>query len=150
TAARLDSLRAEFVSRSADDRERVVAMGEAARCLALLEHDLPQAETLVLEARAIARRVGVETSAVPAAQGMLCLHRGEFDEAAELLHQSRIIARRDGNRIGEFYALEYAVLLELYRDDLTAADVLAAELRRLGERLREGSEAPFAAALATA
>ena len=52
TDAQRDMLRAEFVSRSTDEKQRVHAMAEAARCLAMLERDLGQAEALALEARA--------------------------------------------------------------------------------------------------
>ena len=63
-----------MVSRSAEPGEHVVAMAEAARCLALLERDLGQAESLLLEASAPAQRTGVESEAIAAANGMLRLH----------------------------------------------------------------------------
>src|SRR5690606_2244000 len=43
TDARRQMLQAELVSRSTDERGRVLGMAEAARCLALLERDLPEA-----------------------------------------------------------------------------------------------------------
>jgi DNA-binding SARP family transcriptional activator len=86
--AQRHTLRAELVSRAADDKERVVAMAEAARCLALLERDLPQAEALLLESGALSARLGLEPAAIPDATGMLRLHEGRLDEAAQLFEQS--------------------------------------------------------------
>ena len=82
--AQRDALRAEFVSRSTDEKQQVHGMAEAARCLALLERDLGQAEALALEARAVAQRLGVEPNAISDALGLLRLHQGAIEEAAEL------------------------------------------------------------------
>jgi hypothetical protein len=56
--AKRHSLRAEYVARGADPREQIVAMAEAARCLALLERDLGQAEALALEAKSAGNECG--------------------------------------------------------------------------------------------
>src|SRR5262249_55563158 len=47
----------------------------------------------------------------------------------------------------EFLALEHLVCLEIRRGQLAAAEPLCKELVVLAERLRDGSEAPFARAL---
>src|SRR5690606_39254598 len=100
-----------------------------------------------LEANARAARAGIESVAIPDAVGMLRLHQGSWDEAARLFEEARAIARRNGDRDGEFRSLEHRLMVELERDALGAADTLARELLRLGERLREGSELPFARVL---
>ena len=146
--AQREMLRAEMVSRSADDGERVLAMAEAARCLALLERDLGQAESLLLEARALSRRIGVEPDAISDATGMLRLHKGALQESAAEFEAARAVARRNGDRHGEFQALEHLVAVELQRGRTAEAARLADELVALGSRFREGSEAPFAEALA--
>jgi len=144
-------LRAEAVSRAADDRERVVALAEAARCLALLERDLGQAEALLLEAGSLSTRLGVEPMAIPDGVGMLRLHEGKVEDAAPLFLRARALARRDGDPLAEYQALEHLVVLELQRGEFAAAAGLGTELVELGDKLREGSEAPFArAALALA
>lgn len=147
SSAQRDMLRAEFVSRSANDQERVIAMGEAARCLAVLERDLPHAESLMLEATALARQKNVESSAILDARGMLRCHQGHYDEAAEYFEQARDVARREGARESEFMALEHWTTMEVQRRRLRDAEILCADLRHLAERMREGSEAPFARAL---
>jgi predicted ATPase len=146
--ARRNSLRAEFIARGGDTREQVVAMAEAARCLALLERDLGQAEALALEARARAAKAGVDAVAISDALGMLRFHQGEWDEAATLFHHARELSQREGDRDGEFRTLEHLTVLELERNDAHAAGMLCRDLVELAGKLREGSEAPFARCLA--
>ncbi len=146
--AQRSTMRAEFVSRSGDERQRAVATAEAARCLAMLERDLGQAETLLLEAEALSGRVGVETIAVPPARSMLHIHRGELDQAADRFTEARTLARREGDRADEFQALEHLIMIEIERGDFAAAEALSTELSVIANKLREGSEVPFARALA--
>jgi DNA-binding SARP family transcriptional activator len=145
--AQRQMMRAEVVSRAGDERARIEAMAEAARCLVLLERDLPRAEALALEASARSSRVGLRPSAIADAQGMLRQHQGRLEEAAELFEQARLEARRAGDAMGEFQALEHQVVLRQQQGDWPGSLRLAVELEGLGEKLREGSEAPFARAL---
>ncbi|WP_448207169.1 ATP-binding protein [Azospirillum sp. sgz302134] len=146
--AERDTLRAELVSRSADEKVRVVALAEAARCLSLLERDLGQAEAFALEARALAQRHGIEPNAIPDALGLLRLHQGTTHEAAALFAQARAAARRDGERDAEFMALEHLVWVEIREGRFDRAEAPCAELAELAARLRQdGSEAPYARAL---
>jgi DNA-binding SARP family transcriptional activator/tetratricopeptide (TPR) repeat protein len=140
-------MRAEQITRGADERQRVVAMSEAARCLTLLERDLGQAEAWVLEARALGERLGVETDALHDAVGMLRLHRGALDEAREHFLRARDLARLRGDRLREFQALEHLVWADLHEGRYGQATAQCEELLAIGERLREGSEAPFARTL---
>jgi tetratricopeptide (TPR) repeat protein len=96
----------------------------------------------------LAQRLGTMPVAIPDGLGMLRLHQGRFDEAAALFDEARACARRDGEHLDEFGALAHRVMLEFQRDDFEAGAALCPDLVRLGERLREGSEAPFAHALA--
>ena len=93
TDAQRDMLRAEFVSRSTDEKQRVHAMAEAARCLAMLERDLGQAEALALEARGLAQRLDFEPNAISDAIGLLRLHQGAVEEAAALFGRARATSR---------------------------------------------------------
>ncbi len=145
--AQRDTLQAELVGRSADPRDRVVAMAEAARCLAMLERDLPQAEALLLEAQALARRLGIEPDAIADAMGMLRAHRGAFEEADSLFRRARMTARRDGDRVSEYLALEHLVTLDFERGRIGQCEGACAELLAIAGKLREGSELPFARAL---
>ncbi len=145
--ARRFSVRVEELGRDGSEHERVLALGTTGQCLVLLERDLPEAEAMLMEAAALGERAGHMPAVVLEAQGMLRLHAGDLDEAATLLARARDTARRDGERLGEFNALEHLVALELQRDACTEAVRLSAELLSLGERFRGGSEAPFARAV---
>jgi DNA-binding SARP family transcriptional activator/predicted ATPase len=142
------SLEAERVSRSADARERVVAMADAARCLALVERDLGHAEALLLEAGSVAKQLGIDAVAIPDGVGMLRLHQGLLDEARPHFEQARELARRAGDHENEFQALEHLVALEVECGRWRDAAVRAADLARIGAKMRGGSEGPFAAAMA--
>lgn len=142
------ALEAEVVTRAGDDAVRARAIAEAARCLAMLERDLPRAEALAREAAEIASRLGAEPVGVPATLGMLRLHEGRIDEAVGLLERARARARAAEDGLAEAHALEQLVLAELSRGATRQAASLAKELTAIGEKLREGSELPFALALA--
>jgi hypothetical protein len=146
--AQRHTLKAEEISRTESSRERVAAMAETARCLALLERDLGQAEALVLEAGALSSRLGLDLTSIPLTAGMLHMHRDEQEAAATYLQRARVLARREEDHLGEFRALESQVLLEMDRGDNQAARRYSRELLEIGEKVREGSEAPFARALA--
>jgi DNA-binding SARP family transcriptional activator len=141
-------MRAELVSRAGDEQAQVVAMAEAARCLVLLERELPRAEAMALEAGARAARAGgPRPSAIADAQGMLRQHQGRLDEAAELLEQARLEARQASDPLGEFQALEHLVVLRQQQRAWAEAARLGSELEALAGKLREGSEGPFARAV---
>ncbi|MBP1684587.1 MAG: large transcriptional regulator [Deltaproteobacteria bacterium] len=145
--AQRQMMRAEQVSRLGDERERVVALAEAARCLTMLERDLSHADALIAEAGALSTRLAIEPAAIPDAIGMLRLHEGRLNAAAEHFQRARELCRKEEDRLGEFRALEHLVMVELQRRRLAAAQALCAELVQIAGRLREGSEAPFARAV---
>lgn len=145
--ARRDILHAELISRSTSDEERVAALGEAARCLAMLERDLDFAEALVLEAGDLARRLGRPSDAVADATGLLAAYRGESEVARQAFLQARLLARGRGDRLDEFLALSHLVVLELEEEKWEELCFSCDELVALAEKIRPGGEQPFAAAL---
>jgi DNA-binding SARP family transcriptional activator len=146
--AHANILQAERVSRLAGPGERSVALAQAARCLVLLERNLPQAEAFVLEADAVARRDGRTSAAVAFALGMIAAHRGDAEAAEESFTEARDLARQRGEHLAEFGALEHHVMLELDRGRPEAAAALAEELVLLGDRVRPGAERVTSRALA--
>jgi hypothetical protein len=113
----------------------------------MLERDLTHADAMLMEAQALASRKHLSHHAIPAALGMLRFHENRLDEAAELFKEARTLARSSGDRISEFQAHEYLAMMEIERGRPQAARAHCAVLIDLGERLREGSERPFAYAL---
>lgn len=146
-SAREQSLQAERVTRGGTDKEHVIGMAEAARCLAMLEQDLERADAMLMEAAALAERNSMRVEAIASASGMLHYHENRLDEAEELFKQARTLAKATGDRFNEFQANEYLFMIDFERGNLTGAMKQSREILELGEKFREGSEAPFARAL---
>jgi DNA-binding SARP family transcriptional activator len=140
-------LQSERIARGGNDEEHIVGMAEAARCLAMLERDLTQADAMLMEARALAARKGMTHNAIPAALGMLRFHENKLDESVELFKEARMLARARGDRLDEFQANEYLAMIDFERGRPEAARAHCKALVELGDKLREGSERPFAHAL---
>ena len=145
--AREEILQSERVARSGGDEEHIVGMAEAARCLAMLERDLTHADAMLMEAQALAVRKGVRHTAIPAALGMLRFHENKLDESVELFKEARTLARARGDRLDEFQANEYLAMIDFERGRPDAARAHCKALVELGDKLRGGSERPFAHAL---
>jgi len=147
SGAREQILQSERVTRGGTEQEQIVGMAEAAKCLAMLERDLTHADAMLMEAQALAARKHVRHHAIAAARGMLRFHENQLDAAADLFEEARALARACGDRINEFQANEYLAMIEIERGRPQSARAHCAVLMELGEKLREGSERPFARAL---
>ncbi len=147
SGAKRGILQAERVTRGGSEDEHIIGMAEAARCLILLEKDLPEADAMLMEVRARSRHRGVEGSTLAAARGMLKYYENELDEAESLLEEARMRSKASGNRLLEFQAGEYLAMLEIERNDFQAAATRCQALLEIGEKLRQGSEDPFARGL---
>jgi DNA-binding SARP family transcriptional activator len=145
--AREVTLQAERATRGGSEEDHIVGMAETAKCLAMLERDLSQADAMLMEARALATRRRMSHHAIPAAQGMLHFHRDELREAEEAFLEARTLCKSAGERVDEFQANEYLVMIDLERGRLDSALARTAALIEIGDKIREGSEAPFARAL---
>ncbi len=146
-SARRFSMQAERISRGTTDEAQILGISEAAKCLALLERDIPQADAMLMEASALSERTGVECTAIPLTRGMLHYFEGKFEAAIDCLEDARALAKTEGDRVSEYMANEYLTTVEMQRLDCEAALRHARNLVDIGERMREGSEKPYAAAL---
>jgi DNA-binding SARP family transcriptional activator len=147
SGAHEEILQSERVTRGGSEEEHIVGMAEAAKCLAMLERDLNQADAMLMEAQALASRRRMSHHAIPAALGMLRYHENRLDEAVELFKEARMLAKSAGDRISEFQANEYLAMIDFERGRVESAKAYCAVLLEIGGKLREGSEAPFARAL---
>ena len=147
-AAREQTLQAARAVRGGDDEAQIIGMAETAKCLALLERDMPRADAMLMEASALAQRKGFTHHAIAAGLGMLRLHQNRLDEAQELFREARTLCKSAGDRVNEYQANEFLVMFELQRGALKEARVHCLELLALGDKLRGGSEEPFARAMA--
>lgn len=78
---------------------------------------------------------------------MLRFHENKLDEAAELFKESRVLSKSAGARIDEFLANEYLAMIEFQRGRYDEAREYCELLEQIGEKLRVGSEGPFARTL---
>ncbi|APE29602.1 hypothetical protein BOX17_00685 [Halomonas aestuarii] len=141
-----EALQAERVTHSADDRDQVVAMAETAKCLAMLERDLEQAAGMLDDARTLAARQRFSHPAIPMALALMHFHGNRLDEAEDHFKEARTLCKAGGDRLGEFQANEGLLMLELERERFPEALKRGITLAEIGDKLREGSEAPFACA----
>lgn len=147
SGAREETLQAERVTRSGSTEDHIIGMAETAKCLAMLERDLSQADAMLMEAQALGARNQVSHQAISAGLGMLRFHENRLDEAEELFKEARTLCKSAGDRVSEFQANEYLVMIDFQRGRFDDAKMRCAELLTIGEKLRDGSEAPFARAL---
>jgi len=145
--AREESLQSERAVRGGRDEDHIVGMAETAKCLVMIERDLSKADAMLMEAQARSSRKGFRHFAIPAGLGMLRFHENKMDEAAELLKGSRTLCKLAGAHIDEFQANEYLAMIEFQRGEYEHARTYCRTLEQIGEKLRVGSEAPFARAL---
>src|SRR5690606_2962328 len=145
--AREQSLQSERVARGGSDRDQVTAMADTAKCLLMLERDVSQADALLMEAEALAARQHIRHHSIPAGRAMLRYYENRLDEAEELFKQARTLCKYAGDRVSEYQANEYLVMIHFQQGRYAEARNRCAELVALGRKLREGSEAPFANAL---
>ena len=148
TAAREQSLQAVTAVRGGQDEAQIVGMAEAAKCLVMIERDISRADAMLMEASALAERRGFSHHAIAAGLGMLHFHENRLDEAEERFREARALCKSAGDRLSEYQANEYLIMLDLQRGRLLQARARCEELVALGDKLREGSEEPFARAIA--
>ena len=148
TAAREQTLQAARAVRGGQDEAQIVGMAETAKCLALLERDMSRADAMLMEASALAQRMGFSHHAIAAGLGMLRFHENRLDEAEELFREARTLCKSAGDRVNEYQANEFLVMLDLQRGAPAQAREHCRELLTLGDKLRGGSEEPFARAMA--
>lgn len=144
----LQAMRAVRGGRSTSDEAQIVGMAETAKCLVMIERDIPQADAMLAEASMLAERSGFSHHAIAAGLGMLHFHADRLDDAAERFREARTLCKSAGDRVAEYQANEYLVMVELQRGRLAEARERSRELLALGDKLREGSEEPFARAMA--
>jgi len=146
-AAREQSLQAARVVRGGQQEAQIIGMAETAKCLVMIERDISRADAMLMEASALAERSGISHHAIAAGLGMLRFYENRLDEAEERLREARALCKSAGDRLAEYQANEYLIMLDFQRGALAEARERCQELIALGDKLREGSEVPFARAI---
>jgi DNA-binding SARP family transcriptional activator/tetratricopeptide (TPR) repeat protein len=146
-AAHDDTLRAVEASPTDDPAAAARALGNTGRCLALIERDIPRAESMLIEAQALAAKAGVEVTDIPWGLGLVRAFAGDYDEAVPLLETAVALARREQDHWAECEGLQRIALIELERGHPSGARDRARRIAAVAAKMGEGSEAPFAAML---
>jgi len=146
-AAREQTLQAARVVRGGQQEAQIIGMAETAKCLVMIERDISRADAMLMEASALAERSGFRHHTIAAGLGMLRFHENRLDEAEERFREARALCKSAGDRLNEYQANEYLIMLDLQRGKLAEARERCQELIALGDKLREGSEEPFARAI---
>lgn len=136
-------------SRSGSVEQRVQGSSFMAMCLVLMEKQLPDAQTILQEAEALARSSeGVpEPAELAIARGLLHLHAGRLDEARRDATDARLLARMSKRGLFEAMALQTTVQIEHVDERTAEATAAANELLELSKRIREGGEGALASAV---
>lgn len=141
------TLQSERAARGATEDDHIIGMADTAKCLVMIERDLSQADAMLMEAEARAARKNLRHHSIPAGLGLLRYYENRLDEAEELLREARTLCKSAGDRVSEYQANEYLVMIAIQRGLFEEARHRCGELLEIGRKLREGSEAPFACAL---
>lgn len=141
------SLQAARIARGGGEKQNIIGLAETAKCLVMLERDLPQADAMLMEAQALADRKHIHHHSILIGRGLLRMHEDRLDEATELFLEARTLSKAAGDHISEFQANENLVLIAWYQGDCDRALALCKPLRELACKIREGSEEPLSRAL---
>jgi hypothetical protein len=139
------TMRAAAAARETDELTRARQLCDTARCLALIERDMPAARALLDEAAPLLSAPGEEL-AWNWALGLMRCYEGS-DEGEPLLERALVLARRAQARWEEFECLMRLAQLEIDRGNPLAALTWGRELAPVAAKMTEGSEGAAAEAV---
>jgi DNA-binding SARP family transcriptional activator len=145
--AHASTLRAAHVAERADARAKARQLSDTARCLAMLEREMPRAHEMLREAEAILGADAKATLHFAWGQGLMNRFAGNVDEGRALIERAVRLARAAEDHWAACEALIELVQLELEESDAPRAVALCAELAPVAAKMGEGSEGPIADAL---
>ena len=147
-AARESSMRAvEEIGRT-DALTRGRELAVSARCLLLLEKEIPQAQAMIGEARLL---LGPESEQIPTlawAAGLAAHHTGDRPAADSAFRAAIVGFEREQAHWERSQAITQRVKLALEHGDTAEARLQCQALAEVAARMTEGSEAAVAAGLA--
>jgi len=146
-AARDSSIRAVDESRGTDAAARGRELAETARCLLLLENEVPRAQAMIDEARALLGAEAGRISRLAWATGLLARYTGDRATAASALDAAIEGFDRERVHWERFQAMAQRAMLELERGSPAEALALCGPLAEVAAKMAEGSELAIAAAL---
>jgi DNA-binding SARP family transcriptional activator len=133
--------------REAEPLTRARELGNSARCLAMLERNLPDAQVMYAEARAVCAGAETQIASVEWAGAILAAYDG--DEARAVAGFLRVLelARSAEDRWTEYECWRGLVQLELESAERRTESRYAVELHEVARKMGDGSSVPVAQAL---
>jgi len=149
-AAQQLSLRVSDVARRSREQQAVHELAHAAQCLALVERDMEEAESLARDARALADQLHgeAEVFVLLVAEGFIHSFNGRLDECVVVLERAAVLAEQQGAAWLTAVTLLRLATSELQRGRPARALQHCARLQRLVASLGEGSEGAYGETLA--
>ena len=145
--AHASTLLAARAAEHTDAQAKARQLSDSARCLAMLEREMPRAYEMLREAGTILGGDAKATLHFSWGQGLMSRFGGNIDEGRMLIERTVRLARAAEDHWATCEALIELVQLELEVNDAPRALVLCAELAPVAARMGEGSEGPIADAL---
>jgi DNA-binding SARP family transcriptional activator len=146
-AAKNSILRALDAARATDPLTAARSLADSARCLLMLERDVPRAEALIAEARAVLGPAADHLANLAWARGLMGRFCGQEAPAREAFDQALDGYRRDQANWEVYQLLAMQVMLHLETGQAGAALERSIALREVADRMPEGSEPVVASTL---
>lgn len=140
-------LRAVDAARGADPITQARQLAYSARCLLMIERDVPQAQAMIAEARAALGPSGDHLACMAWARGLLRRYCGDAVPALAALDEALEGYKREQSPWETFQVMSMTVICHLDGGDAAAALDRCAALREVAGKMAEGSELVQAAAL---
>jgi DNA-binding SARP family transcriptional activator len=146
-SAMSSSLRSLTRADAGGPRARAETLAGVARCLTLVERDMPRAEELLGQAREVSGREGDHLLELQWGQGMFERFVGKDAQAVASLERALQLARQAQNRWSQFECLMSLTRIDLEDGRPAGARERCGELLEVAEKMTDSSELAIARAL---
>jgi tetratricopeptide (TPR) repeat protein len=145
-SAKTSSLRSIKDAVAGGFRHQAESLAYAARCLTMVESDMPRAEQLLVQAFEASEHDAENLLEVQWAAGLFHRFTGDESRALASLERALQLSRQLQNRWAQFECLMTLTRIDLEEDRPVAALARCAEMSEVAVRMTEGSELAVAAA----
>jgi predicted ATPase/class 3 adenylate cyclase len=135
TGASQYSLRAEEVSRKADEVTRCQQVANTGRCLLEVEQQIPRAFVLIDEAETMAKTLEQDYVELEWARSHAARWKGDLDRAHALMTRAVELARSREERWREVECLIWLTMIDLERQKSSKVEQYCDEIDEIAERL---------------
>jgi class 3 adenylate cyclase len=129
------ALKAEEVSRKADDITRCQQVANTGRCLLEVEQQILHGLGLVSEAEAMARTLETDFVELEWGRAHAARWKGDLDRAHELMSRAVELARLREERWREVECLVWLAMIDLERQEPSLVEQYCAEIDEIAERI---------------